>query len=171
MALFGLSPDGGYRARRSYLPLRWALTPPFHPCPHWIGLNLSSRWRSLFCGPFQGLLPPGVTRHPPLWSPDFPHREVKTHQPLCATAFQTPFTPKIIYSQHFPISRAYSTSHTYYLFHYNMLTHIFIYLFYTKINKRIFNFVDITKYFQNRHFYTIWFYLKKIVSNQYFPYI
>ena len=31
-----------------------------------------SRWRSVFCGPFQGLLPPGVTRRPPLWSPDFP---------------------------------------------------------------------------------------------------
>ncbi len=82
-----------------------------------------------------------------------------------------PSPQKIIYSQHFPISRAYSTSHTYYLFHCNVLTHIFIYLLYTKISKRIFNFVDITKYFQNRHFYTIWFYLKKIISNQYFPYI
>jgi len=32
----------------------------------------SGRWRSVFCGPVQGLPPPGVTRHPPLWSPDFP---------------------------------------------------------------------------------------------------
>ncbi len=36
------------------------------------GKNPMGRWRSVFCGPVQGFLPPGVTRRPPLRSPDFP---------------------------------------------------------------------------------------------------
>ncbi len=32
--LFGLAPGGGYRATPCYQGVRWALTPPFHPCPH-----------------------------------------------------------------------------------------------------------------------------------------
>jgi len=34
---------------------RWALTPPFHPCPQ----CLSTRWRSVLCCTFRRVTPPG----------------------------------------------------------------------------------------------------------------
>jgi hypothetical protein len=50
--------------------------------PHLFTLALTPKiggsGRSVFCGPIQGLLPPGITRRPPLWSPDFPHRKAET---------------------------------------------------------------------------------------------
>lgn len=43
-------------------PRRWALTPPFHPCPHPLPQRGGSRWRSILCGTFQGLPPLGFPR-------------------------------------------------------------------------------------------------------------
>ena len=58
----------GFAVPRSLPIARWALTPPFHPYPDdrdppggLFSVALSSRSPS-----------PGVTRHPALWSPDFP---------------------------------------------------------------------------------------------------
>ncbi len=43
-------------------PRRWALTPPFHPCPHPLPKRGGGRWRSILCGTFQGLPPLGFPR-------------------------------------------------------------------------------------------------------------
>lgn len=54
------------------LPLpegRCALTAPFHPCRRPGSRTLG---RSILCGTFQGFLLPVVSRHPALWSSDFP---------------------------------------------------------------------------------------------------
>lgn len=54
------------------LPLpegRCALTAPFHPCRR---PGCRTLGRSDLCGTFQGLLLPVVSRHPALWSSDFP---------------------------------------------------------------------------------------------------
>src|SRR5271169_5842623 len=56
----------GMRARSP--ARRWALTPPFHPCPF---------GRSIFCATFRGSLRAAVNGHPALWSPDFPLRIAK----------------------------------------------------------------------------------------------
>src|ERR1700728_1884852 len=53
----------GMRVR--LLARRWALTPPFHPCPD---------GRFVFCATFRGSLRAAVNGHPALWSPDFPPR-------------------------------------------------------------------------------------------------
>jgi len=57
-ARFGLAPDGGCRARLSYPSLRWALTPPFHPCPHPALLKTGPLAVS-FLWPFPGIAPSG----------------------------------------------------------------------------------------------------------------
>ena len=51
------------------LPRRCALTAPFHPYRRRSGLAVSFLWH------FPWAAPPGVTRHPVLWSPDFPPAE------------------------------------------------------------------------------------------------
>src|SRR6185436_1272019 len=49
---------------------RWAFTPPFHPY-----LASGSSRGGLFSVALSSRFPsPGVTRHPALWSPDFPLR-------------------------------------------------------------------------------------------------
>src|SRR5882757_6354433 len=53
----------GFGMRARLLARRWALTPPFHPCPN---------GRSVFCATFRGSLRAAVNGHPALWSPDFP---------------------------------------------------------------------------------------------------
>ena len=81
-SLFGLAPDGVYRACRvttttgGLLPHRFTLTP-----------RLPTR-RSAFCGTFRGLLPLGVTQRPALRSPDFPPR-AKTRAATARPAFGT----------------------------------------------------------------------------------
>ncbi len=93
-SLFGLAPGGVYLAGQS--PGRWcALTAPFHPCPALTATQC--RYRPRLSGadgqsvaapvprPGEceavyisvalalGSPPLGVTQHPALWSPDFPH--------------------------------------------------------------------------------------------------
>ena len=64
--LFGLAP-GGMPSRACCQRPRCALTAPFHPCrPEKTGGLLSVASAA-------GSRPPGVTWHPVLWSPDFPH--------------------------------------------------------------------------------------------------
>ncbi len=47
---------------------RWSLTPPFHPYQPKPIVRLAV----VFCGPVRGSPRPGVTRHPAMWSADFP---------------------------------------------------------------------------------------------------
>jgi len=46
----------GFTLPATLLPLRCALTAPFHPCPH---SAMPNRWRCVFCGTFRRVAPPG----------------------------------------------------------------------------------------------------------------
>ncbi len=64
-SLLGLAPGGVCHACRVTTTAVGSY-PTFSPLPVRVDR------RSFFCGTFQGLPPPGVTRHPALWSSDFP---------------------------------------------------------------------------------------------------
>ncbi|SBV97826.1 hypothetical protein KL86DPRO_11283 [uncultured delta proteobacterium] len=64
--LFGLAPNGVYRALR-------VAAQPGGLLPHRFTLTGKSR-RFAFCGTVQGSPPLGVTQRSALWSPDFPPR-------------------------------------------------------------------------------------------------
>src|ERR1700687_3011436 len=69
--LFGLAPGGVCLAGRSP-GRRWALTPPFHPCPT-APLRRSERPGGVISVALSFGSPRlGVTQRPALWSPDFP---------------------------------------------------------------------------------------------------
>ena len=71
--LFALAPDGACQA--AVLPRRWwSLTPPFQLFP----LRLAAQVGVFFSAALSvGSLRPAVSRHPALWSPDFPHARCK----------------------------------------------------------------------------------------------
>jgi len=70
-----LAPDGACQA--AVLPRRWwSLTPPFQLFP----LRLAAQVGVFFSAALSvGSLRPAVSRHPALWSPDFPHACCKQH--------------------------------------------------------------------------------------------
>ena len=83
--LFGLAPDGVYRAQIHYWIWRWALTPPFHPC-----LASRSLRRSVFCGTFRRLTAPGCypASCPTVPGLSSPHHKMECDHPAFSDALK-----------------------------------------------------------------------------------